>query len=69
MNNVLIVTNMLLQWAALLQQGTQLLSSAAAANRDVTDAELDGLIAGYSQAHAVVDADQVAPVSAQQEPG
>lgn len=56
MSNILVVLQLLLQGAAQLQQLTQLLQTAQTEGRDITDAELDGVVAGYTQAHAALDA-------------
>lgn len=56
MSNALIVLQMLLQSAGQLQQLGQLLQTAQSEGRDITDAELDGIVAGYTQAHASLDA-------------
>lgn len=57
MQNALLVTQMLLQFLAQVNSAAQLLSTAQAENRDVTDDELNTLQANYQAAHAQLDKD------------
>lgn len=56
MSNILLLLQFLLQSAGQIQQITQLIQTAQSENRDITDAELDTIVTGYTQAHAALDA-------------